>query len=147
MENPFNKGGNKATLDADLNDTAVTKGNFSANGSAPPCKPVRAAARSVKIIHDPYAQLKALEFGGNDMGARCRWKMQGTLEEIPVMFFFVLKELQVLKVRSALRCIGSMCVRPATVQPAMSSVLMLLIIGCGVFAAPRSEKGPKGDPC
>ena len=40
------------------------------------------------------------------MDARCRWKMQGILEEIPVMFFFVLKDLQVLTVRSALRCIG-----------------------------------------
>jgi len=59
------------------------------------------------IIYDPYAQLKALELWGNvHVVAKCRWKMQGTVEEIPVMFFFVLKELHVLTVRSAFRCIG-----------------------------------------
>jgi len=80
MQNPFNKGGNKATLDADLQFAAVTKRNFSSNGSAPLREPVRAAVGTVKIIHDSYAQLKALELWGNHVDTRCRWKMQGTLD-------------------------------------------------------------------
>ena len=61
MQNPFDKGGNKTTLDADLQFAAVNNRTFSTNGSAPPREPVRAAVGTIKKIHDPYAQLKAVE--------------------------------------------------------------------------------------